>query len=63
MRGWAVSQQVDYNKDGHDFAVYDDDNTDMSKNALEKLYGRAMRSVYDSSAGLMRQEAADEYRG
>lgn len=63
MRGWAVAQQVDYNKDGHDFAVYDDDNTDMSKSALEKLYGRAMRSVYDSGVGLIRQEAADEYRG
>lgn len=63
MRGWAVAQQVDYNKDGHDFAVYTDDDTDMSKNALQKIYGRAMRGAYDSGAGLVVQEAQDGYEG
>lgn len=63
MRGWAVAQQVDYNKDGHDFAVYADDDTDMSKNALQKLYGAAMRGAYDSGAGLVVQEAQEGYEG
>lgn len=34
MRGWAIAQQVDYNKDGHDFAVYAEDDEDFDKNAL-----------------------------
>ena len=63
MRGWAIAQQVDYNKDGHDFAVYAEDDEDFDKNALQKLYGKAMRSAYDSSAGLVLQEASEGYEG
>ena len=63
MRGWAVAQQVDYNKDGHDFAVYADDDTDLSKSTLQKLYGAAMRGAYDSSAGLVVQEAQEGFEG
>lgn len=63
MRGWAIAQQVDYNKDGHDFAVYAEDDEDFDKNSLQKLYGKAIRNAYDSGAGLVVQEASEGYEG
>ena len=63
MRGWTIAQQVDYNKDGHDFAVYIEDDEDLDKNALQKLYGKEIRNSYDSGAAFLVQESPEGYEG
>lgn len=45
MRGWMVTQLVDYTKTGHDFAVYSDDNDNTNP---KNWYSRVMTSAIDS---------------
>lgn len=63
MRGWMISQFVDYTKTGHDFAIYNSDDQHINKTSLRKrLWNNTLKSISDTSTGLILEED-EEYEG
>lgn len=61
MRGWLLSQQIDYNKRGHDFAIYadgDDLKTMQNKSSFTKI----ANAIIDTGASQIIQED-ENYQG
>lgn len=42
MRGWMISQQADYNRTGHDFALYSDEDKELTKKNISTLLTKMM---------------------
>lgn len=50
MRGWMISQQVDYNKRGHDFAIFSDEPVTQNKSQANKFKDLVYNRTIDAAS-------------
>lgn len=59
MRGWAISQYTDFNKRGHDLAVYSDDKIIKGSNQVTKTINELTGKYVDTSVNYILSEDPD----
>ena len=62
MRGWMVSQLIDYNKDGQDFAVFASNTEDISTKLFGSNVAGSLQSKFIGSLDAFVSQQAPEYQ-